>query len=337
LAIFHVGDIIWLISVTMRIKPIATLVVPLEVKEWFKRFCRHHDLIHFKDGPSDSYQTRVSVCVNEENKELRKFLRSSKIEGGSLLVNFREKPNIAHEKKIVTDFLQTVNRLEGKMYGYPDCCTELHVQNGPSSRAKAYEEFLESGRDQSVPVEFWAIAHAPCSSTCQETFALGRNYLGAVAEFSESLGRYVESRLLLPRFYQTGGGRFIDLQPLDYHRYREDLAVSKEQFKMEVRSRLAQPIEIVLCDVPKPYVLVEASEEPPYKTAFPNPDMIGTMWLAYTPEVGAYMINAKTGKLALYIESDHWIPKLGEEWRSKANFRIYRSTKTAKKEEHIKM
>jgi len=88
----------------MRIKPIATLVVPLEVKEWFKRFRRHHDLIHFKDGPSDSYQTRVSVCVNEENKELRKFLRSSKIEGGSLLVNFREKPNIAHEKKIVTGF-----------------------------------------------------------------------------------------------------------------------------------------------------------------------------------------------------------------------------------------
>jgi len=328
LANLHVGDVVWLIAVIMKVKPIATLVVPLEVKGWFRRFCRHHDLIHFKDGLSDSYQMRLSVCVNEETAKLRKFLKSSKIKGGSLFANFRKKTMVANEKKIVEEFLKMINHLEGEMYGYPECCVEFHAGKGTSSRARTYEEFLESGTDQYVPMEFWAVAHAPCSSTCRETLALGRKYLDAVAEFSESLGNYVESRLLLPRFYQTGGARFIDLQPLDYNKYREELAISKEQIEKEALSHLPEPIEIVLCEVPRPYVLVDAPEEPPSKTYFPNPDMIGTMWLAYTPGFGVYMVNAKTGKLALYIISDKWIPKVGEEWRSKSNFRIYRSTKT---------
>ncbi|MEM2050297.1 MAG: hypothetical protein QXU11_07585 [Thermoproteota archaeon] len=121
---------------------------------------------------------------------------------------------------------------------------------------------------------------------------------GWFQRFCERSARYlkdhVESRLLLPRFYQTGGARFVDLQPIDYDQHKEELSVSRKQFEDDARSRLPEPIEIVLCNIPRPYVLVEAPEEPPYKTAFPNPDMIGTMWLAYTPGFGAYMVNAKT-------------------------------------------
>jgi len=179
---------------------------------------------------------------------------------------------------------------------------------------RVYEEFLDSGRDQSIPVEFWAVAHAPCSSDCGKTLELGRKYLGAVAEFSKSLRGHVESRLLLPGFYQTGGGRFISFQPLDYDPHRDEISVSEEQFEEEARSHLPEPVKIILCNVPRPYVLVEVPEEPPYKMAFPNPDMIGTMWLAYTPGFGAYMVNAKTRQLALYITSDRWIQKVGEEW-----------------------
>ena len=151
--------------------------------------------------------------------------------------------------------------------------------------------------------------------------------MDAVAELSESLREHVESRLLLPRFYQTGGGRFIEFKPLDYDRVRGKLAVSREEFERDARARLPEPVEVVLCEVPRPYVLVAAREEPPYKVAFPNPDMVGTMWLAYTPGYGAYMVNAKTGRVALYVVSDKWIPMVGEEWRSKSNFRVYKATK----------
>jgi len=115
------------------------------------------------------------------------------------------------------------------------------------------------------------------------------------------------------------------LQPTTV-KHKEELSVSKRRFEEEARSRLPEPVEIVPCDVSGSYVLVEAQEEPPYKTAFPNPDMIGTMWLAYTPGFGSYMVNAKTGKLALSIISDKWIRKVEEEWRSKSNFRIYKSS-----------
>jgi hypothetical protein len=320
----HARDIVWLVAVIMGVKPIASqLVVPLEVREWLQKFCELRRLIHFEDGQSDLYQTWMTVCYDGETAKLSKELKQIH----SLFNDVARNPIISRRKRVSNEFVKALTRLEGAMYGYPECCVEFHAEKGPSSRAKAYEEFLKCRRDQSIPIEFWAVAHSPCSSTCQETLELGRKYLDAVAEFSEGLKDHVESRLLLPRFYQTGGGRFIELQPLGYERCREELTVPKEQFEKDAQSRLQEPIEIILCDIPRPFVLVDAPEEPPYKTSFPNPDMIGMMWLAYTPGFGVYMVNAKTGKLALYIISDKWIPKVGEEWRSKSNFRIYKFKK----------
>ncbi|MBO3798542.1 MAG: DUF483 domain-containing protein [Thermoproteota archaeon] len=277
-------------------------------------------------GPSDSYQTRMGVSKDEAAVKLRRSL----VDIRSRFDEIRENPIVSSRKEISKDFLKALTILEGVMLDYPECCINSYAEKGPFIRLRVYEEFLETGRDQSIPIEFWAVAHAPCSSTCKRTLELGRKYLDAVAEFSENLKYHVESRLLLPRFYQTGGARFVDLQPIDYDQHKEELSVSRTQFEDEARLRLPEPIEIVLCNIPRPYVLVEAPEEPPYKMAFPNPDMIGTMWLAYTPGFGTYMVNAKTGKLALYITSDKWIPKVGEEWRSKSNFRIYQSVKTQK-------
>jgi hypothetical protein len=37
---------------------------------------------------------------------------------------------------------------------------------------------------------------------------------------------------------------------------------------------------------------------------FLNPDVIGKMWLAYSPSFDAYMVNAKTGKLALHMVNE---------------------------------
>ena len=113
---------------------------------------------------------------------------------------------------------------------------------------------------------------------------------------------------------------------MDHDQHQDELAVSKEEFVSKAVSCLSEPVEIVLCRVPRPCYLVDTDwiqEEPPYKTAFPNPDMIGTMWLGFSPGFGAYMVNAKTGQLALHITSDKWIPGVGEEWRSKSNFRVY--------------
>lgn len=307
----------------MKARPVATLVVPLEVEEWFHRFCERYHLTYFEDRPSDSYQARMAVCRDEEAGKLKRQLK----EIHSHFDEIRRNPIVSSSSKSLNECAKTLTRLQGVMYGYPECCIEFHAENGPSSRARAYEEFIDSGRDQLIPFEFWAVAHAPCSSTCPETLKLGRRYLDAIAEFSQKLRDHIERRLLLPRFYQTGGGRFIDLRPLDYGQYLQELTVSKEQFERDAFQRLPEPIDIVLCEVPNPYVLVATAEEPPYKMSFPNPDMIGTMWLAYTPGFGAYMMNARTGELALYISSDKWIQKVDEEWMSRSNFRIYRSIK----------
>jgi len=323
LATFHARDIIWLVAVITTLKPIATLVIPLKAQEWFEQFCGRHDLTSFEDGPRDSYQARMAVCSDGEARESRQALRRIR----SLIDEVRRSAATPHKHRAYSELTKALTRLEGTMFGYPDCCVDFHAEKGPSSRAKAYEEFLELGGDQSIPVEFWAVAHAPCSSRYKRTIELGSKYLDALASFSERLRDHVEQRLLLPRFYQTGGGKFIDLRPVDYDQGRQNFPVSRERFCKDARQYLPEPIEVVLCEVPKPYVLVEAPETPPYKTSFPNPDMIGAMWLAYSPGYGAYMINAETGQLALYITSDKWIPKVGEEWRSGSNFRIYRSSR----------
>lgn len=323
LATLHARDIIWLVAVITGLKPIATLVIPLKTQEWFGQFCGRHNLTSFEDGSTDSYQARMAVCSDGEARESRQALKRIR----SLIDEVRRSAAAPYKHRAYSELTKALTRLEGTMFGYPDCCVDFHAENGPSSRARAYEEFLESGRDQSFPVEFWAVAHAPCSSSCKRTIELGRKYLDALASFSERLRDRVEQRLLRPRLYQTGGGRFIELQPLDCDEHRQNFAVSRERFCKDARQYLPEPVEVVLCEVPRPYVLVEAPETPPYKTSFPNPDMIGAMWLAYTPGYGAYMVNAETGQLALYMTSDRWIPKVGEEWRSESNFRIYRSSR----------
>jgi hypothetical protein len=319
----HTRDIVSLVAVLMKEKPAASLVVPLEVRDWFEKFCDKNNLIHFEERPQDSYQTWMTVCYDKEVAMLKRKIEEFR----SSFATIQGNPAISSSKKAYDELVKALTMLEGAIYGYPECCVELYVRKGPASRAMAYEEFLEKGRDQSIPIEFWAVAHAPCSSDCRRTMELGKRYLDAVAKFSESLKKYVESRPLLPRFYQTGGGRFIELKPLNYDQMQEKLALSKEQFEKDARAYLPEPIKIVLCEVPRPYVLVDMQEEPPYKVAFPNPDMIGIMWLAYTPGYGAYVVNVKTGRISLYVTADKWIPKVGEEWRSKSNFRVYRSTK----------
>ena len=87
----------------------------------------------------------------------------------SLIDEVRKNAAIPHENKAYSELMKALIKLEGTSLGYPNCCVELHAEKGPPSRARAYEEFLESGRDQSIPVEFWAVAHAPCSSNCTRT------------------------------------------------------------------------------------------------------------------------------------------------------------------------
>jgi hypothetical protein len=212
----HPRDIILLIAILTKTKPIASLVVPLEVEEWLKKFCSKKHIFIQENGPRDFFQTRVSVSLYSEKLHLRKEFDVFR----SFLA---KKVQLTLERKKLVKGLTWV---EGAMYDYPECCIELHAEEGSSSRARAYEQLLNSNKDQSVPIEFWAVAHAPCSSTCAKTLKLGRKYLDSLNEFSNTLREYVESRLLLPRFYQTGGGRFVELERLNYNEYQQKLMVS---------------------------------------------------------------------------------------------------------------
>ena len=53
LANLQASDIVLLIAVIKRVKPIATLAVPSEVKGWLQLFCERYDLVCFEDEPSD--------------------------------------------------------------------------------------------------------------------------------------------------------------------------------------------------------------------------------------------------------------------------------------------
>lgn len=70
----HARDVVSLVAVVMKVKPIATLVVPLEDVQQFDRFCDDHRLVRFEDGPSDSYQARMTVCQDEITAKLWKEL-----------------------------------------------------------------------------------------------------------------------------------------------------------------------------------------------------------------------------------------------------------------------
>ena len=63
LAGLHARGIVWLAAVIRRVKPMATMVVPLDVKDWLQRFCEQMDIISFEDEPSPSPSHQVILTI----------------------------------------------------------------------------------------------------------------------------------------------------------------------------------------------------------------------------------------------------------------------------------
>ncbi|MFB0504537.1 MAG: DUF483 domain-containing protein [Candidatus Bathyarchaeia archaeon] len=76
------------------------------------------------------------------------------------------------------------NHIErGKALGYPDCCIEAYDKGGRIglvSRHNFLKELIDLQLDEKMLVEFWAVAHVPCSVKYQESINLGKRYLDAV-------------------------------------------------------------------------------------------------------------------------------------------------------------
>jgi len=103
------------------------------------------------------------------------------------------------------------NHIErGKALGYPDCCIDTYDKGGKIglvARHHFFKELIDLELDEKMPVEFWAVAHVPCSAKCKESINLGKRYLGAVKSFSSSLYDSVLKKLRVSYIaYSVGEG-----------------------------------------------------------------------------------------------------------------------------------
>ena len=100
----------------------------------------------------------------------------------------------------------------GKALGYPDCCIEAYDKGGKIglvARRHFFKELTDPDLDEKMPVEFWAVAHVPCSAKCKESINLGKRYLGAVRSYSSSLYDSVLKRLRVSYIAYSVGESFL--------------------------------------------------------------------------------------------------------------------------------
>jgi len=168
----------------------------------------------------------------------------------------------------------------GEALGYPKCCVSSYVEKGP---VKAWHDFhaeaVEAGVDQSMPVELWAIYHAPCSLRCRASLRLGEEYLEAARRLSPSLYSWVISGLTCSHLAFSVGRRFIDFR---------ELGPARGEGAELARSLLPEPV-VVEGLVLRPFSYFRW-EKGRYRLLI-TPELIGPKVLAYSPGRGVAVVG----------------------------------------------
>ncbi len=211
----------------------------------------------------------------------------------------------------------------GKALGYPECCIDSYISlgsSGAAARHKFFRELIEEGRDQSMPIEFWAIFHVPCSASCQRSIELGRAYLEAVRGYSNALFKSVTKKLRCSHLAYSVGERFLDYEPVpeDTHTFEPS---AKENAIEKSREMIGSAAEVELSNVKRPFLYVD--EEYDNVKLHLTPRIIGTRWIAYSPGNGVLIQDTKTDEVFLFLNAD----ALGEDSARFLDtaFRVYRS------------
>ena len=203
-----------------------------------------------------------------------------------------------------------VRRL-GLLLGYPKCCVDEYVSRGAVDTWYDYfSSLISSGMCEEVPLELWAVYHAPCSPKCRETLRLGREYLEAVERFSSTLYRRVMEGLSSNHLLYSVGRRFIE--------YREIDAPIPHAFYELAFKLLGEP-RVTAGLVLRPYVYFEWMEEP-YRLVFTK-RIEGLKYVAYSPGHGLLVVDEDLEVLAYVTVKALGIP----DRYSSILFRVYRS------------
>lgn len=201
----------------------------------------------------------------------------------------------------------------GRVLGYPVCCVDNYVALGPVRAWHEYQrKLIVSGLDQSMPVELWAVYHAPCSPKCRETLRLGAECLEAVERFSKELRCRVESRLSCAHLAFSIGRRFIDFLESRTASVRPEVREKASEF-------LQEPVYVTVGHVLRPFSFF-VWEEGNFRLRL-TPEVMGRKYLAYSPGNGVLIMGEN-------LETYVYMSKraLGRNYAAYAStaFRVYR-------------
>jgi hypothetical protein len=89
------------------------------------------------------------------------------------------------------------DKLAGKIYGYPDCCTKEFIEGHDIKKlAKKYTYYQYYKKLHDSDTAFPFIAHTPCSPKCAETKKLNKKYQSAIKKYAPSFyKKYLRKRI----------------------------------------------------------------------------------------------------------------------------------------------
>ncbi|RLE87693.1 MAG: hypothetical protein DRJ49_06085 [Thermoprotei archaeon] len=184
---------------------------------------------------------------------------------------------------------QAIRRL-GELLGYPQCCVDSYVRKGAVRVWHEYlSELIATGLDKGSPIEFWAVYHAPCSLSCEQTLELGRAYLESLRRISKKAYSVVVRRLASSHLSYSLGRRFIDFHALDV-----EVPPWFSRMAVEV---LPDP-RVLAVEILRPYVYCEW-EEGPYRLRATR-DLQGLKYVAYSPGEGV-LIASPSSEVYIYL------------------------------------
>lgn len=181
----------------------------------------------------------------------------------------------------------------GKALGYPHCCIEAYDKGGKIglvARHNFFKELIDLELDEKMPVEFWAVAHVPCSAKCQESINLGKMYLDAVKSYSSCLYDSVLKKLRVSYIAYSVGERFLGFSEIPQEQLPIELENEYGRILNLARRLVSEDVKLTLGNVQRPLVYADWENYPARCRLIP--ELIGLKWIAFSPGKGMLVRDA---------------------------------------------
>ncbi|MEM2969748.1 MAG: DUF483 domain-containing protein [Candidatus Bathyarchaeia archaeon] len=208
------------------------------------------------------------------------------------LMNFLTQYAIAktHFAKAKQSEIQICDRILGTAFGYPDCCTERFIVERQRRRSKEdyfyYENIIEEGVENSIPVELRAVAHVPCSVLCQQSINLGREYFSELKDYDSKVHDIVMKELMKPTLFIDLWHQF-SVTELNHKFVNYAAEKGKKEFLNMANTEAIEIKEVIFGRI----------EHVPFQYLS---NFIGVWWIGVDPGNAVLLYNLETGEKRLY-------------------------------------